>query len=437
MKRFISLMAVTVLATLLALTGCESYSSKETASNKDSSKPIKLSITWWGSQSRHDYTQKLLDSYASKNPNITFEATPSGWDGYFDKLSAQAASDTMPDIIQMDYGFISTFSKNNTLSDLSEFINDKTLDMSDIDPNLIEMGKVDGKLAGAPISQAALALIYNPDVFAKAGLQEPTPDWKWSDFEKDMITIKEKTGVYGIGKLEEINYFPYWVRQYGKSLYSVDGTKLGYDDDKIFIDYVKMIQRLQDAKAMPTPDEWVQISIKGKEAEPVVTGTGGSTFDWSNYAVIVSNANPNLKLITPPSNEDAAKAISSKPGCFFSISNSSEHKKEAAKFINWLINDEEANKIMMAERGVPASSKIREYLKPLLSPQQKDMFDFIELAMKYSIKIDAPEPSGVAEVRKELTDAVNAVLYKKLTPEDAAKQFRQKADEILEKNVGK
>ncbi len=50
--------------------------------------------------------------YTAKNPNITFQATPSGWDGYFDKISAQAAGDTMPDIMQMDYSFISTYSKN-------------------------------------------------------------------------------------------------------------------------------------------------------------------------------------------------------------------------------------------------------------------------------------------------------------------------------------
>jgi multiple sugar transport system substrate-binding protein len=437
MKRFISLMAATVLATSLALTGCGSSSTKETSSNDDSSKPVKLSITWWGSQSRHDYTQKLLDLYTSKNPNVTFEATPSGWDGYFDKLSALAAGDTMPDIIQMDYAYISTFSKNNMLADLSEFVNDKILDMSAIDQNLVDTGKVDGKLTNAVIGSSTLALTYNPDVFTKAGLQAPTPEWKWSDFEKDMITIKEKTGNYGLSKLEETNYFPYWARQYGKTLYSEDGTKLGYDDDKVFVDYVKMLQRLQDAGAMPTPDEWTQISTKGKEAEPVVTGTGGATFDWSNYAVIVSKANPNLKLVTPPYGEDGSKALWNKPSMFFSVANSSEHKKEAARFISWLINDEEANKIMMAERGVPASSKIREALKPSLSEQQKDMFDFTDLALKHSTKADPPEPQGVAEVRKVMTDCINSVLYKKSTPEDAAKQFRQKADEILARNAGK
>ncbi len=62
---------------------------------------ITLKFTWWGSQSRHDYTQKILDAYSAEHPEITFEAVPAGWDGYFDKLSTEAASGSMPDIVQM------------------------------------------------------------------------------------------------------------------------------------------------------------------------------------------------------------------------------------------------------------------------------------------------------------------------------------------------
>lgn len=49
--------------------------------------PVTLKITWWGGQGRHDYTQKMLDAYTASHPNVTFEAMPSGWDGYFDKLA--------------------------------------------------------------------------------------------------------------------------------------------------------------------------------------------------------------------------------------------------------------------------------------------------------------------------------------------------------------
>jgi len=433
MKKPISILLAAILTGTLAMSGC-SKGSSSTTEKVDENAPVKLSITWWGSQSRHDYTNKLLAMYTAKNPNITFQATPSGWDGYFDKISAQAAGDTMPDIMQMDYSFISTYSKNNTLADLTPYVTDKTIDLSNADTNLVDTGKVDNKLTGIVLASTALAITYNPEVFAKAGLEVPTSAWTWADFEKDMIQIHQKNGTFGQSKIDNISTFPYWVRQYGKTLYAADGTKLGYDDDQVFIDYASMLKRLQDAKALPNPDEWAQISAKGKEAEPVVTGEAGATMDWANYGVIVSKSNPNLKLVTPPYSSTGTKALWNKPSMFFSVAKSSKNQKEAAKFINWFLNDPEANKVIMAERGIPISSEIRDGLKASLTAQQKDMFDYADVAIANSTKADPADPAGVAEVTKALTDTINSFLYNKTSAKESAADFRTKANEILGRN---
>ena len=52
---------------------------------------VTIRITWWGGQSRHEYTQQLLDKYTELNPSVHFQATPSGWDGYFEKLATDTA----------------------------------------------------------------------------------------------------------------------------------------------------------------------------------------------------------------------------------------------------------------------------------------------------------------------------------------------------------
>jgi len=434
MKKSISTLLSVILMGSLAMSGCSKNTGSSTEKKVDANAPVKLSITWWGSQSRHDYTNKLLEMYTAKHPNISFQATPSGWSGYFDKLSAQAAGDTMPDIMQMDYSFISTYSKNDTLADLTPYVNDKTINLSDVDTNLVDTGKIDGKLTGLVLASTSLAITYSPEVFKKAGLAVPTSAWTWADFEKDMLQIKAKTGTYGQSKIDDISTFPYWVRQYGTNMYAADGTKLGYDNDKVYIDYVNMLKRLQDAKAMPNPDQWAQISAKGKEAEPVVTGTAGSTMDWANYAVIVSKSNPNLKLVTPPVNSTGTKALWNKPSMFFSVAKSSKNQIEAAKFINWFLNDPEANKVINAERGIPVSSKVRDSLKASLTQQQKDMFDYADISISNSTKAAPPEPAGVAEVTKALTDTINSFLYGKTSATESAADFRTKTNEILGRN---
>jgi len=435
MKKSMSILLAAVLTGSLALSGCGKSSTATTQPKAVANAPVKLSITWWGSQSRDDYTNKLLAMYTALHPNITFQATPSGWAGYFDKISAEAAGGTMPDIMQMDYSFISTYSNNDTLADLTPYVNDKTIDLSNADTNLVNTGKINGKLTGVVLASTALAITYSPEVFKKAGLAMPTSNWTWDDFEKDMIAIHKKTGTYGESKIDDISTYPYWVRQYGKTLYSVDGTKLGYDNDKIFTDYVNMLKRLEDAKALPNPDEWAQISAKGKEAEPVVTGTAGATMDWSNYAVIVAKSNPNLKLVTPPLSSTGIKALWNKPAMFFSVAKSSKNQIEAAKFINWFLNDPAANKVINAERGIPISSKIRDNLKTSLTPQQKDMFDYADVTIKNSTKADSPEPAGVAEVQKAMMDSISSFLYGKTTAAQSAASFRTKANEILGRNA--
>lgn len=453
MKKFLAFAMVLLILLPLSLTGCggnpvsqQTSEAQTTAAPAETSAPgaltdapVKLSITWWGSQTRHDYTATLLDMYTKLHPNITFESTPAGWDGYFDKMAAQAAGNTIPDIIQMDYLYIANYTKNDILADLTPFANDKTLDFSDVDRTMSDTGKIDGKLTGAVLSSTAFTVAINPEVFDKAGVALPTPEWKWSDFEKAVLTIKEKTGAYGIAAnlQSDTNILSYWVRQYGKSLYAPDGTKLGYEDDKIFADYIGMISRLTKAKALPNPDEWVQISAKGKEAQPVVTGEAGSTFEWANFPVIVEKTNPNLQTVIPPYADNGTKALWIKPGMFFSVAQSSKYQKEAAAFISWFINDIEANKVINTERGIPVAAKVREALKPNLTEKQKAMFDYMDLAIKHAAPTDPAEPAGGPEVSKAMADQMNLVLYDKATPEQAAAEFRKKANEILARNAAK
>jgi multiple sugar transport system substrate-binding protein len=402
-------------------------------------KPVTLNITWWGSQTRHDYTAKLLEMYTQKVPNVKFEATPAGWDGYFDKMAAQAAGGSMPDIVQMDYLYIANYTKNNALVDLTPFVSDKTLDLSDVDQTMSNTGIINGKLTGAVLSSTAFTLAINPEVFSKAGVALPSANWKWSDFEQAMLTIKEKTGAFGMAAnlQSDTNILSYWVRQYGKTLYDPDGTKLGYDDDQIFIDYINMVNRLTKAKAIPSPDEWMQIASMGKEAQPVVTGEGGSTFEWANFPVIVEKTNPNIMTVIPPYADNGTKALWIKPGMFFSVAQTSKYQKEAAAFISWFINDIEANKVINTERGIPVASKVREALKANLTPKQKGMFEYMDVAVQHSAKTDPAEPAGGGEVSKAMADQMSLVLYDKATPEQAAADFRAKANEILARNAAK
>lgn len=453
MKRSLKKLTALSMAAAMAfsLAGCSSGNGGETtaaeaaktdtqaAGTESTGEPVTLKITWWGGQGRHDYTQKMLDAYTASHPNVTFEAMPSGWDGYFDKLATQAASGSMPDIVQMDYLYITTYAKNNSLADLQQFVDDGTIDTSKIDQNLLNTGNINGKLNGMVLSSSYLSVGYNPEVLADAGVTEPDSSWTWDDFIQTAETVKEKTGKYGMagGPVDDTNLFNYWVRQHGESLFSEDKKAIGYADDKLCSDFIQMWADLMAKGAAPKPDEYAAIQTLGEEGKPVVTGEGAMLTEWNNYATKVSGTNDKLKMVTPPMVAGSdAKGLWMKPGMFFSIAETSKVKKEAAEFIDWFVNSEEANDIMMAERGTPVSSEIRDYMvaSGKLSDQQATMFKGVEDALALCGETPDPDPVGMSEVNESFKNAAYSAFYGQMTPEEAAAKFRKDADAILSRN---
>lgn len=436
-KKAAALLLTSVMAVSLA--ACGGGTEEKESAGKDKEEKVTLKITWWGSQSRHEYTQKMLDLYKEEHPEIEFEAVPAGWDGYFDKLATQAASGSMPDIVQMDYLYISTYAQNNSVADLQPYIDDGTIDTKNIDENLLNSGKINGKMAGLVLSSSMSTMVYNPQVLEMAGVEEPTADWNWDDF----WDINRKLNAGGVTDSASIdptydsNQFHYWVRQHGEKLFSEDNKSLGYEDDQLLADYLDMWKTAMDDNLVPTPDEYEQINTLGLEASPIVTNDTAFSWNWNNYTTLVAASNDKLKMTTlPVTGEDDKKGLWLKPGSFFSVSETCEHKKEAAEFIDWFINSEEANDIMMAERGTPVSSEIRQHMidSGKLTPQQQDMFQYIDDAKPMTSETPAPDPVGMAEVNKVFKDTANAVFYDQQTSMEAAASFRKQANEILERN---
>ncbi len=408
-----------------------------TASNGE--EPVTIRITWWGGQSRHDYTQQLLDLYTSEHPNVTFEAVPSGWDGYFDKLATDTATGGMADIVQMDYMYIATYANNDSLADLSEFIADGTLNVDNVDESLLSSGVIDGKTVGIPLATSVLAMSANPSVLAEAGVEMPANDWTWEDFASIVTEVHEKTGKLGFSNIvaDDVNVLSYWVRQHGGALFAEDNKSVGYDDDAIITEFFRYWNDLIETGAVPNPDEYEQILTLGKEADPIITDDSAFRQDWNNFTTIAANAgNDSLELVNVPVDSTNPSALWYKPGMFFSVAETSTVKKECAAFIDWFINSEEANDIIMGERGTPASSAIREYLvnSGKLSAQQVDMFNYATEIADYCSDAPAPDPAGISEINTVFKDIAYSVFYGQTTPEDAAVRLREEFDSILAAN---
>jgi multiple sugar transport system substrate-binding protein len=395
---------------------------------------ITLRISWWGSQTRHDQTLKVIELFEKKYPNIKLKPEYTGWSGYYDKMAAQAAGGNLPDIMQKDIKFLNQYIQNDLLLPLDQFVKNKLIDLSNVDKASISAGVIGGKLYAINIGNNAYGVFYDPQMFTKARVPYPKPSWTWEDYMDTARKLHKALGIYAdttICNAGDYAGFEHYLRQHGYKLFDDSGKKLGYDEDWPFVEFYSMDVQLTKEGVFAPPE--VRLESRTVENDLLVVKKAAMAHYWSNQIVAIMNAakRPIKIALYPNSKKQVRKGTYLKPSMFWSITKNCKNPEAAAKFIDFFINDIEANKIMMGERGVPVSSKVRNALKPLLTPAQKEMFDFIDLASRNSSPIDPPYPPAFQQILDLLKDLQYKMLYGILTPEQAAKEFRTKANEIL------
>jgi multiple sugar transport system substrate-binding protein len=401
---------------------------------------VELRIAWWGSQNRHDRTIAVIELYEQMNPNVDIVYEPSGWDDHWTKLATQAAGGNLPDIIQQDYARINEWVTNGQLLPLDDFIASGIIDTSNIADASLAGGRVDGKLYGFNLGNNSETFVIDVDALAQAGLELPAVDWTWADFEDMALTLHEQLGIYAIGG--NLHLSEHWKGIYisccDAYAYNAEGNGLGYteEQDHYFVDYLHMLLRLTDAGAIPTIEETNARTGTSTEDSYIVTQQAVMEYGWSNMLVAIWTAageDRNFIEWTVPRVVDGYPRNYIKPSMFFSIAKDSKHAEEAAKFIDFFTNSVEANEILMAERGVPISSAVREALQPQLGPAQQAMFDFLGVVEGYNSPIRPPDPAGHADLNNNvyIPEVVEPVLYGVLSPEDAVKILREEAEIIL------
>jgi hypothetical protein len=122
-----------------------------------------------------------------------------------------------------------------------------------------------------------------------------------------------------------------------------------------------------------------------------------------------------------------------KPSMFFSITAKAENPDLAARFLNFFLNDAEANDIIRGERGVPVVAPIRDSLSGKVGASQKAAFAILsEAAAKgYVSTVDPPYPAKSWEVNALLRDITVQVLNKSVSSAEGASRFITKANQIL------
>ncbi len=396
---------------------------------------INLTAAWWGSQDRNDRFSNAFDAYTAENPNVTFEFQINTFSDHLTALSASAASDTMPDLAMLQTDYLKTYTDADKLLDLTPYIESGALDLSNVSESVISTGEVDGGIYGISAGNNAAALIYNKTLLEENGIEIKNL-MNYEEFMDVCRQVYEKTGV----KTQFDNmatWLEHLARENGTSLF--DGNALGVESADVFLPFYEMVETGREEGWLI--DQGIQTSNgTATEEQAIINYSSPETQSWcsffnSNQMVAMQNSAPEgveLDLVTMPCS-DPSKAYYIRQAMCWTIAAGSENVDEAVAVLNWWINSEEANGIILGEPGVPASTEMANYVAEQLDEATAKTFTFVtDVVTPNSAAGDPPAENGAAQVRDEVANGVcERVSYGELSAEEAAQEFFTQGNEIM------
>ncbi|HML45745.1 MAG TPA: extracellular solute-binding protein [Clostridia bacterium] len=399
------------------------------------SEPTTIRILWWGSQTRHDLTTAMLNKFMEKYPDIKVEMEFTDWGGYWSKLATQVAGGLVPDVVQMDYMYLMQYAQNGVLADLTPYMESGALDVSDVDPSVLDSGKIDGKVYALSTGMNALVMMYRPDVLEEAGVEMPMAPTQ-SEYLDITKAVFEKTGrtdthVVSLG-IDELRFN---LRNVGLNLYNEDGTTLGFEDPAFIVNLWNRILEAQDAGYGLGVGEETQATAFDSYVADTWTGC-----HWTNELnAYQTGSGCELAMCEVPWLDDAQQpATYFKPSMFWSVSETSAAKDAAITFINFFTNDTDCFDIVGLDRAMPISARVREYLTPNLdatSQKVADMLDYLT-AEGHTTPIMKPDVAAHGEIATLLGEYTEQVRYGLAEDLDAfAQEFMAEANALITKSL--
>lgn len=443
MKSF-TLVASVSLVSIAAISGCGAASAANNSSrgsqNQSSTSGAlrsaasvqqeDITFAWWTTPLRTQLTEQAIQLFEKKYPyiHVTLEYEP--WSSYWTKLATQAASGTLPDVMQMDASYLNQYVSNGSLMNLTK----SAIDTSQLSAQTVNMGKVGGKLYAIPVGVNTFCEIVNPAILKKAGISfNPNKSYSWDQFANILIEVHKKLpNVYGsTDDIWQGAPLAYWARSHGQSMYSSNGKSIGMSE-KTLAGWFAYWLNLQNKGGVEPAQANAAWDHTDPTANPFVKGQVAFT-----YASIGQDGNmeqllgkPIERAIFPDWNQPSKPNILH-PSMYWTVWSKTKYPDAAEKLVNFLENNEQVSKIFKNDRGVTANQKNRAADEKAFGGLVQIQDDFMDKVQKVSsvVPLDPPNASQLGNLLENIGQEVT---FKKLTPDQAAQQFIQQANAILQ-----
>ncbi|MFE6222717.1 ABC transporter substrate-binding protein [Streptomyces sp. NPDC057854] len=153
------------------------------------------------------------------------------------RFTAMLKAKSQPDVFYTYFTDLPQVLAEDGAADISAYVTPKTVPaLKDIDPNVLNSLKQDGKLYGLPTSNYTMGLLINRKLFKDAGLNPDTPPRTWEEVRAAAKRIAGLgNGVAGFGEYSAGNtggwHFTAQMYSLGGDVVDASGTKAAFNDE--------------------------------------------------------------------------------------------------------------------------------------------------------------------------------------------------------------
>lgn len=192
-KKFFAI-ALSAVVAVGALGGCTG------GDNKASDGKVTISVGDWPTKEGTSLTRKeeQKKTYEEAYENVRIE--PDTWSFDLRTFYPKAEAGLLPNVFRTHYTEAQKLIDGEYTYDITDILKEKGL-YENLNPQLLEMISKDGRVMMMPTEAYSIGLLYNVDLFEKAGLMEedgtPKQPKDWKEMAEFAVKIKEATGKAG------------------------------------------------------------------------------------------------------------------------------------------------------------------------------------------------------------------------------------------------
>ena len=390
--------------------------------------PCTISFSCWGDEAMEEAVSKSVTAFEQKYPGIEVEVSFDSSEGQEETKEA-FQSGTMSDCMQLKWEWLFENPASTELC-LDLYEADSVLDLNTIKQKCLDQCTVQNALCAVPVSMTGKLFFFQKVVFESAGVRVPgtiedlgEAGSAFRDVLGDAyypLALTERDRMLLLVTYLESTYGKQWVVN-GEFQYKVEELEQG----------MELLRLLEEEHVIPSLQQMDSQSSSAVK-EGWRSGLYGGVFVWDNELEEYNNE------LTAGQRGVAESFIDfgiyqggyARITTAYAISDQCSHKREAALWVDFLLNREEGVESMNAAYGVPLSKSGREYCL------EKGILDENVLGINTQVldHISFPVGPELADMIDGAVyhDALNGLSYGDYNAREAAQLLADKIETALE-----